>query len=227
MSRGVGETGLVADLPDAVVAVTALLTQFGAVWFVFLLLAVFAVAVFGPVDAPVDGTAVVALSGATLLAVGLTTLLKAVFALPRPPGADTVQVPAALTTLAPLYEYAATGDGFGFPSGHALLATAFYGTLAHVWSGRRPTRLAVAVVTLVALTRVVLGVHYLVDVVVGALLGLVVVALATRGPPTRTLTVAVAVSLVAVAVAPDVPTLLTLSAAAVGRLTLTRRPRVQ
>lgn len=219
MSRGVGEAALAADLPDAVVALAALLTQLGAVWFALLLLPVlYVVARRRPLfDAP--SADVATLYGVVLLAVGLTTLLKTVFALPRPPGAGSVAVPPALTVVAPVYEYAATGDGFGFPSGHAVLATAFYGTLAgSLRVGRRRTRLLAvgALVTLVALTRVALGVHYLADVAVGALVGVAVVALVVRLDTLQALAAAAVVALGAVAVAPGVESLLTLSAAVAG-----------
>lgn len=71
----------------------------------------------------------------------------------------------------------ATAPGASFPSGHALGSAAFYATAAvllapHV---RRPRLLltgAVLVAGVVAASRVLLGVHYLSDVVAGLLLGL-------------------------------------------------------
>ncbi|PSQ05845.1 hypothetical protein BRC97_07790 [Halobacteriales archaeon QS_6_71_20] len=119
--------------------------------------------------------------GATLVAVGLGALavtvgLKSLFAFPRPPGAGEAVVPAWLPgALGGAYVDAATGDGFGFPSGHAIGSTMVYGGLATFLDvGRRRTRLRVAgaVVALVALTRVVLGVHYVADVIVGVAVGL-------------------------------------------------------
>ncbi len=67
-------------------------------------------------------------------------------------------------------------DTYSFPSGHAMVSTATYGTLAYLAWGRwrtTPSRLAVAlgVVVLVALisfSRLYLGVHYLSDVLGGA-----------------------------------------------------------
>jgi len=222
VTRGVGAAALAADLPDAVVAVAAFLTNLGAVWFALFLVVVLSVAARRrPLfDAPPSDAAT--LYGVVLLAFGLTTLLKAVFALPRPPGADEIAVPAALSAVAPAYEYAATGDGPGFPSGHALLTTAFYGTLAcSLRVGRRRTRLVAAagLAVLVSLTRVALGVHYLVDVAVGALLGLALVAVVTRlDAPSRTLAAAAVVALGAVALAPGVESLPTLAAAVAGLL---------
>ena len=74
-------------------------------------------------------------------------------------------------------EPVATALGASFPSGHALGSAAFWSTTAvlampHV---RRPRLLlagAVVVAVLVAASRVLLGVHYLSDVVGGLLLGL-------------------------------------------------------
>jgi membrane-associated phospholipid phosphatase len=70
----------------------------------------------------------------------------------------------------------AHAHGYSFPSGHALGSAALWGSVAWVASGRGVPRgpavaLAVAVPVLVAATRVLLGVHYLTDVVAGLLLG--------------------------------------------------------
>jgi undecaprenyl-diphosphatase len=71
-------------------------------------------------------------------------------------------------------------DSFSFPSGHATLATVFFGGLAavvfHVTPRRGARVAAVAVAALaagsVALSRVYLGVHWATDVTAGALIGL-------------------------------------------------------
>lgn len=82
---------------------------------------------------------------------------------------------------------------YAFPSGHALGATATYGALALVAVGlvdasRRRGLVAgvVAVVTVVAASRVVLGAHYLLDVLAGvaggvALLSTLVLAFEAAG----------------------------------------------
>lgn len=103
----------------------------------------------------------------TLGALALTVLLKYGFALPRPP--------------VRLHRF--PEDGFGFPSGHATGSAAVYGALAalSVWRDRG-TRYALAagMIVLVALTRLLLGVHYLVDVVAGIAAGVAFAALIVR-----------------------------------------------
>ena len=71
----------------------------------------------------------------------------------------------------------ATALGASFPSGHALGSAAFWTTTAvlvmpHVRRPRLLVAAAVLVAVLVAASRVLLGVHYLSDVVGGLLLGL-------------------------------------------------------
>ena len=94
---------------------------------------------------------------ALLLAMGggwaLNELLKAWFHRPRP-------------TTALLFQ-----QGLSFPSGHAMMSTAFYGCLAWlVWReyGRRALALALlAWAVLIGSTRVYLQVHYATDVLAG------------------------------------------------------------
>lgn len=60
-------------------------------------------------------------------------------------------------------------DRFSFPSGHTLHAVSFALLLSAAWPASAPLLWSFAV--LVALSRVVLGVHYPSDVLVGAALG--------------------------------------------------------
>ncbi len=60
---------------------------------------------------------------------------------------------------------------FGFPSGHTSGAVAMWGGLAVVFRKRALAWLAPFMVALIAFTRVYLGVHFLADVLGGALLG--------------------------------------------------------
>jgi membrane-associated phospholipid phosphatase len=135
-----------------------------------------------------DGARLVA---AGFCALALALVLKHGFGLPRPP-----------TALHRIAE-----DGAGFPSGHAIAATVAYGGLAAV-VGRESARwrnaVAGALILVVALTRVVLGVHYLVDVVAGVAAGAVALAVVLRvgrRNPTYGFVLAAVVGLAAVVLA--------------------------
>lgn len=111
-------------------------------------------------------------------AFSLTTGLKAVFALPRPPMAvfdpGTFATLPFADSLRSIVESATSASEYGFPSGHAIGATVVYGAFALVADvGTRRVRWATAgtAIALVSLSRVVLGVHYLVDVLVGIAVG--------------------------------------------------------
>ena len=106
-----------------------------------------------------------------LMAIAVMTLamsagLKGVFDVSRP-------VYVAELAFAP-----ETYPGLSTPSAHAMGAAAIYGGLAVVMeTGKRWQRYLVAgvIITLVALSRVVIGVHFLGDVVLGAALGLFII----------------------------------------------------
>jgi membrane-associated phospholipid phosphatase len=112
-----------------------------------------------------------------LVAMAVVFGLKAALALPRPPEA---------VRLIPL-----EADPYGFPSGHAVAAVVVYGGLLTARDRLDDRRAVVGVAVLVALiglSRVVLGMHYLGDVVVGAALGVTLLAVCTRvvgDDPTR------------------------------------------
>lgn len=93
----------------------------------------------------------------------LMELLKAVFGAPRPfelvP--EVLRLPAA----------AATAGGPSFPSGHALTAMLFWGLAATYVKRSWFSLVAAAVIVLVAVSRVYLGVHFPIDVLVGLVLG--------------------------------------------------------
>ncbi|SER49750.1 phosphatase PAP2 family protein [Natrinema salaciae] len=134
------------------------------------------------------------------------TALKHVFALPRPDLA-TIDPAALPSSMRSLHVSVATAGGYGFPSGHAVGATVTYGLLAlTLEAGTRRVRLAVAavIVAAVCLTRLVLGVHYPIDVVAGVVVGSCYLAatwwLLERSPFDRTATAfAVALGLAGVA----------------------------
>jgi len=224
MSRGIGETELVSGLPEVATAVAGLVTQLGDMWFVVV--AVCALVVLASryrslTDAPAsDATYLLALA---VGAYSLTTVLKYSFGLPRPPGAATATPPSWIPAFGhAAYESMVTGDGYGFPSGHALKTTAVYGAGAlalDVWDRERRLVAAAGVSALVAASRVVLGVHYVVDVVAGAIAGglfLVVAVRLTDQRPARALALATVLGLLAVATAGTAESILALTATAVG-----------
>jgi membrane-associated phospholipid phosphatase len=207
MTRGVDEATVAADLPTVVVVLAALVTQLGDVWFVFLLLGVcywFGDSLPGPLS--LDRTAAAFAVALALGASAVTTTLKQWFAHSRPPGAgDAVALGLLPTLLEEAYVAAATASGYGFPSGHAVGVVVVYGGLALLADSSRGCAAALGVVPVVALSRVVLGVHYVVDVLVGAVVGAVyllgVYRLCGRGSnPGRALMIALAVALVGAAV---------------------------
>jgi len=108
------------------------------------------------------------------IAAGLRAIgpvLKVLIASPRPT-AEAVAI-------------VAKADGLGFPSGHAMGAALFYGAIAvfapQTISNRRVARgmqvIAIAMMALIALSRVRLGVHWPSDVAGGLLFGLAAVCL--------------------------------------------------
>lgn len=159
-TRGIGAIPLLRELlPPVAVDAFAVVTWLGSVP---LLMGVFTLAYwFGPRRRGAVGLA-------TLLAAFAVTLgLKALFGLPRPP--------MALRWI--------EASGFGFPSGHAIAATVGWGYLAMVqdrWPTRRRVGLAAVLVGAVAISRVVVGVHYAVDVVAGVAVGLAVLGIVGR-----------------------------------------------
>lgn len=156
VSRGIGEVGFAESLPEAVTAVFWFLTHFGNP---YLLLACVAFGYLLGDRVGISRRSAAFALALGLCAIGLTVGLKHVFGLPRPP--------------------ISYRDGLGFPSGHALGSTMFWGgvaVLAHRGRWRRRLALAAGAVVVVALSRVLIGVHYLADVVAGVALGVVVLA---------------------------------------------------
>lgn len=159
--RGVGVTAIGTEaIPESVVPVLVFLTGLGDP--AFLVALVILLYVFGPRYDLLGRRAAATVVAITLFALSATTFLKYGFGMPRPPP-DVMLIPE---------------DGAGFPSGHATAAAATYvGLAAFLDRPSRSTRYRVAgvLVVLVALTRVLLGVHYLVDVVAGVIVGVLAV----------------------------------------------------
>ncbi|MDJ0975054.1 MAG: phosphatase PAP2 family protein [Planctomycetota bacterium] len=126
----------------------------GVFWYVLMLLI--------PVLEPARGlrTSLLML-GTGLTCTVLYKLIKETTRRPRP----CAQYGELFTTVEPL-------DEFSFPSGHTMHAVAFSMVAVTVYPAL--SWLVLPFTALVALSRVVLGLHYVSDVFVGALLGLVV-----------------------------------------------------
>ncbi len=99
-----------------------------------------------------------------LTSLTLNNSLKFLLRLPRPIGE------AGIISLR-----AETATGFSFPSGHSQMAGTLYPSLVNVIKKQWYTILSIVIVILVAISRVYLGVHYPIDAIVGAFLGVAVV----------------------------------------------------
>jgi membrane-associated phospholipid phosphatase len=120
----------------------------------------------------------------------ISEISKQFFGLPRPfftdsrvvclePGWDTAasframggKSFFALPQQAVIDAFRLKGISFGFPSGHVSGGIALWGGMAAVFRSRTLSWLAPFLVALLAFTRMYLGVHFLADVIGGALLG--------------------------------------------------------
>jgi membrane-associated phospholipid phosphatase len=158
MSRGIGgiET-LRSLLPQGAIDAFTVLTTLGDTAFLLAIL----LALYWFYDRDQGAIALTVFLGGVLFITGLKTALG----LPRPP--ESLRVVAE--------------GGYGFPSGHAFGATVGFGLLALVL--RTPSRslrvaLAAVAVLIVSTSRVVIGVHYAVDVAAGIAVGLAYLAVA-------------------------------------------------
>ena len=92
---------------------------------------------------------------AILATIGIVTILKTIFGLPRPPEAMI--------------------SGYGFPSGHATVSVVFFGTLVLILRDDLHARsvefTGASLILMIGLSRIAMGVHYPIDVLVGFLLG--------------------------------------------------------
>ncbi len=131
------------------------------------------------------------------IGIAFILLLKSLLAMPRPPEE--------------LWLIARDYDPYGFPSGHAFNAVVLYGGFLYLFDRLRdPGWLAIGVLLIagVGLSRVVLGFHYLGDIVVGTVLGIVFVLamdVVTDRDPVRGFALAAVVSLPAIVVSDGDP----------------------
>lgn len=231
MSHDLGVVAALRDAPDIVIIVFALLTQLGDLWwYLSALTLAYAFAGIHPrlrgerVRERVAFVIAVALGG-----LAVTYLLKLTVAHPRPPGAETARNLAWLpASLDPVWRFLATSDSYSLPSGHATGSAAIYGAVALVsrWGSRRLRYAgAAALVAVIALSRVVIGVHYLGDVLAGLAVGsgyLAIVWFATRGRKVkRAFSLALAVALVGMFTTLTPETAAIVGATLAGRITWT------
>jgi membrane-associated phospholipid phosphatase len=149
-------------VPDELVPVVWAVTLLGSAKFLVLALSL---AYWNWVDRREEMLALVAVA---FVGLTVTLTLKYGLDLPRPP-------PEAR-------RYPVEPSPVGFPSGHAIAATTIYGGALLAFDRVRDPRAVAGVAGLVAaisLSRVVLGVHYLGDVVAGVGVGLVILLGAT------------------------------------------------
>ena len=93
----------------------------------------------------------------------LNTLLKDVFQTARP-------LPAQVRVI-----YPESASGYAFPSGHTQGAITFWGILGRTFPGRWIRLAGWLIVPAVAVSRLYLGVHWPVDILGGAVIGVIVV----------------------------------------------------
>lgn len=221
--RGIGVTDALHGFAEwPVIVAFALITQLGEGWFLFLLASSYYVAGDDRLRWGVDRRRGLFVLALVLTYVGLIEAIKAFFDLPRPPGAgeppELLWLPAILTVS---FDNFAIATGPGFPSGHALGSTMVWGGLALVikrGSFRRRVGVASGIILLVSVSRLVLGVHYAVDVVVGIGLGVLVLGilyrLANRGTdPGPVLLVAVGVGVLGLLVGVTIESMATFGGA--------------
>ncbi|SEO22259.1 PAP2 superfamily protein [Halogranum amylolyticum] len=186
MVRLVELSRLVADaVPPEFVPVFAAITTLGGATALMLLLSV--------LYWTAERRATALVVSFTLTALGVVLALKAGFGLPRPPAAEQLVTH--------------DNDPWGFPSGHAVAAVVAYGGLVVATDRFRSRWAAVAagvLALLVGLSRVVIGVHYLGDVLVGFAVGLALLGglwRLTDGSPRRGFAIATLASVPALVVA--------------------------
>lgn len=188
-------------LPEEAALLLGLATQLGDVWLLF------GVTILAYWLRPSDRERVAVVLGLALATAATVEALKPLFGLPRPatPLASAEVYPPVLRGL---YEATTTAGGEGLPSGHATLSTAVLLGLAsaiRIGDARRRVLVAIGLLVVISFTRLALGVHFLVDVVLGTLLGLAALAgvawATTASPidrPTTTFGLALAVAAAAV-----------------------------
>ncbi|WP_293032103.1 phosphatase PAP2 family protein [Natronococcus sp.] len=157
--------------PEWLAFLVAFLSHLGSVWFV----APAVVLAFWYLDPHRFASWIGIVLGCYAVMIGL----KGFFETPRPGVDPAVAVESLPLPVAVVYAPAVEISTSSFPSGHAMAAVVIWTMLTLEFDvGTRHQRVATAVaaVGLVSLSRVVVGVHFPIDVVVGVLIGLGYVA---------------------------------------------------
>lgn len=90
-------------------------------------------------------------------------IFKAIFQIPRP----FMEYPELIQG-----KRQQTATGFSFPSGHSTTAAAFYGSLYHNFKLKPLRIVCMTLIVLVPISRMYLGVHWPLDIIIGTILGL-------------------------------------------------------
>jgi len=156
------ELAIISSLQELVVIspITIAIAVFAARW---LILAFIPLAVFLLVRDPASRHAVSEAVWSFLLALLVTTLLASLIQRPRP-------FLAAPDPSAPMIRLIPPPYNTSFPSGHTASSVAIAAALFYV--NRRIGFVAVALAALVALGRIMVGVHYPTDILGGLVVGL-------------------------------------------------------
>lgn len=157
--------------PEWLAFLVAFLSHLGSVWFV----APAVVLAYWYVDPHRFASWIGIVLGCYAVMIGL----KGFFETPRPGVDPAVAVESLPLPVAVVYAPAVEIGTSSFPSGHAMAAVVVWTMLAlevEVGTRRQRVATALAAIGLVSLSRIVVGVHFPIDVVVGVLVGLGYVA---------------------------------------------------
>lgn len=173
INRDIGITEILREtLPEWTIPVFESATYFGDLWVVLAVLGAVGITdlwrgITNEARSTLLTDRTAYFIGSVLGGLALIVIVKTTFALPRPPTRLHV-TPRA---------------GFGFPSGHTMAATILWGGFV-IWGrlGSRRIRIVASslLIGLVAVSRLALGVHYLVDVIASIGFGMGYLLIARR-----------------------------------------------
>jgi len=152
------------SISPALTALMKIISNIGE-WFVYIPFALFFLIVPG-LRIRIGIPAALSLA----VAAGLNSVLKMIFRVDRPELHRLI-----------------TETGYGYPSGHAMIGTAFIGVCAYLfykYTHKKPAKIAVIVIAclflfLIGYSRIYLGVHYPTDVIAGYLCGAMIITICT------------------------------------------------